>query len=726
MVRAGWSGLALAALLVGTLAGCIQVTTPPAPSSTGFPDDGLTTIAITVVDASGGSALPDTSATLVVPGKGSVRKETDARGQATFTVQPAPACSLTLARAGYQGGGVSVDCRRDQAFRVPLRSLTLPRPTGSTGPGGGAAPLPTLQPGEVLLRGAILDAEAGEPLAGITVQLDAPNGPAQRTAADGLYAFATEPGPHTLTTDAPCWAAGTFPIEVAQDTVLDLRLSGDATPPGAPTGLRATGGPGPGMVAVAWDAVPGAAGYVLMRGADAGSATPLVRLGDSRAYGIHQAGASDRFFVAATNGCGFAGVPAGPVSAEPLPGTPLTPMSTSSAPFGADVSQKSYPVHAPNGSVVREAPWRTVLGTGNCCENHVVTSRDGLLVDIGADTVYVSPDEGRSWSRVTAPVPPLCGEGAGAAAPDGDLVMFDWVSCLPIMDDQVFAFKYSAATGRWYSQHFPLHSPFYDRPWMGVVKGPFEVEGMIVPYLTFAIGGYPSKEVMLVSLDGLHYVLPSSSSLDGLQGSVSLPALDLGPDTDRDWIQGTVNAGIAALDQGLGLRYDLSLLGDRHFLQDGLTWGTAQLAQASLPPGAIQADSRGTLHTVAMEGSSFRYSWSHDGGRTWRDLVQPVGGDAASWDFRAHAGFDQTVVSVHVQKADGDDAFRVFRFTGLAGDPTLLEVLEVGLADAAFRGALTGGGSRFDFQTISFLPTGKVVTSFGDSVHDTPALAIEL
>ena len=140
-------------------------------------------------------------------------------------------------------------------------------------------------------------------------------------------------------------------------------------------------------------------------------------------------------------------------------------------------------------------------------------------------------------------------------------------------------------------------------------------------------------------------------------------------------------------------------------------------------PAAIY--SRGTLHVMDLSGGGLAYSWSHDGGRTWRHASADLGGSAGVWDFRASAAFDEAVAVVKVEKGDGTDVVKAFRFTGLAGNPTLSQVLDVGDGDLAMRGAVTGGGTRFDFETVGFTPTGKIVTSFGDKAHPTAALAIE-
>src|SRR6202008_3135628 len=80
----------------------------------------------------------------------------------------------------------------------------------------------------------------------------------------------------------------------------------------------------------------------------------------------------------------------------------------------------------------------------------------------------------------------------------------------------------------------------------------------IVPYVSFLMSNYAHGDVLLMSLDGLHYFLPTHREL--LETTTPVP-LAMPRDPGRDWIQSIQASSVFPLDNGFGLR-DRSLLGE--------------------------------------------------------------------------------------------------------------------------------------------------------------------
>lgn len=126
------------------VAGCLQ----PGPAGAGVagePDDGLTSLRVSVVDALTGAGLANASLELKVPEIGTFRKATDNEGYAAVTLRPAPLCSIAVAHSGHQTAGATLNCTHDQALRIALKPLdatsaspgstgAVAHATGSTGP----------------------------------------------------------------------------------------------------------------------------------------------------------------------------------------------------------------------------------------------------------------------------------------------------------------------------------------------------------------------------------------------------------------------------------------------------------------------------------------------------------------------------------------------------------------------------------------------------------------
>lgn len=711
-----WPALLGALLLVG----CLQVNAPQADGAT--PDDGRKTLQATIVDEGSGKGLQGAQVTLSIPGKDAVRKSTDGDGQATFTVDPVPSCSLAVERGGYHGSAVALDCREDRAFRIPLKAVPIASPSESPSrpplPGPSAAP-----PGGARLHGAVLDLATGAPVAGATVRLDPPSGQAMRTGADGLYAFDVVPGHHVLATEAPCRVRAEVPIDVVADMILDLRLAPTGTPPGAPGGVRATPGPGPSMVTVSWQPVDGATGYRLLRGGQ-----PFHVLGNSQAYGIPGATEADRFAVSAV-ACGVEGAASAPVSSPPLPGPEPIEPGPVRFPATIDIDEHAYPAWTPDGRPAGERGWRVVTGIGNCCENYLAVTPQGRILNQGASQLVISDDEGRSWTELLAPGVLNYGEGSVANAPDGDVVAFDWTT---YNGDTAFAYRYSAATQTWATMPV-ARQPFFDRPWIGTIKGPFELDGLVVPYVTIVQG----HSGVVMSLDGLHYV---PTTLNLAQGMTDLAPLVPQPDANHDWTAPNGEVDILTVRNGLGFA-DLEDNVEGNVeptaaLSAGLRWTGVTLPQ--VPGRILRIDSAASLHALDAEYgvTEMRYSWSHDGGSTWTGQVIPLEGRVRHAELLVNAALDQVLVMVAVHLTTEPDEqlgpgpeipnrFLLYRFRGLAGQPVLAEILDVGNGDHPLNG-FQGQGDRFDFLSMGLLPSGKAVVSFADLDHFPAAVAIEL
>lgn len=696
-------GLALGLLVVPLLAGCLQGKDPEVPVAD--PTDGVSTLSIHVIDALSGAGLGKAELEIRVAGVGTLRKTTDDDGRVAVNLRPAPTCSVTVERSGYQSGGAILNCSKDGAFRILLKPL---------GTGGaptlinGSAALPPTPPGHVRLTGTLLDGSSAAPIVGAKVRLDPPDGPSTRTNATGFFTFTAPPGLHVLQFDADCLVAGEFEFDLQDDMALDLSMQRDSEPPGTPTGLRATAGPGPGMVTLSWSDLPGASGFVLLR-----NGQPFHRLGHSLAYGVPGAVASDTFALAATNKCGHEGASTATVSAAPFPGA--APSVVAPRQLSVKVLEEERAAFAPNGSALAPRRWRTAEGTGNCCENYIATSPSGRILDQGGSMLSFSDDEGQTWQGVQSPLILLAGEGSVTAAPDGDIVAFDWAT---YNADTAFAYRYSAATKTWHTQPVTSEMPAYDRPWISVIKGPFTVGDLVVPYVSVVEGGIGVKDPLLISLDGLTYV-PSNSILQVGEATVDLRGFTTTPDANRDWLGAMGEFGVVPLDNGVGIM-------ERQGAMKGTpTWRGVNLP--SIPGEILRIDSAGAWHSAGVDGARLTYAISHDAGAHWETtgFTLPSDWSVGEWDFRVNAHLDQAVFAVNAD-IEGNVQQAAVRFTGLDGVPVAKELLYVGGGDGVFGSGVAEQGNRFDFMTLGFLPDGRIVMSAGDARTTRPFMAIEL
>lgn len=409
-------------------------------------------------------------------------------------------------------------------------------------------------------------------------------------------------------------------------------------------------------------------------------------------------------------------------AAGPAPGA----VNGTPTPHNAPGFLRSYPVLDANGVSVGTQTWRVVNATGNCCENHVVVGPDGRIYDIGADEPYFSDDGGLTWKRPAALLALPEGEGSAAIAPNGDFVGMSWD---PYTGDRVVTYKHEAATGRWYASHLALHGPVYDRPWIGVVPGPIQVAGQTFPYATLMIGGWP-EPTTYVSFDGLTYALLSTHETTvrnvPVRAWLTQPA-----HAWADWSQPTAHARVVPLPGGGALVGGALLCPWALFKTDGTTQCFMQPDGLAPSGGILRFDSQGRLHAFEASVSGFYHGISLDGGQTWTRTFHDYPPDLTrmSWDAVVNGALDAAAVAILFQdNADpGNPVTRtvVYKLGSLSGAQTE-EILQVGAGNRYFGVGILESGPRFDFITVGMLPDGRVVTSFGDALHTTPRLAVEV
>lgn len=401
-------------------------------------------------------------------------------------------------------------------------------------------------------------------------------------------------------------------------------------------------------------------------------------------------------------------------------------------PVNPEQQMETYPVLGPDGAQIGSAEWRVVTGTGNCCENYLAVSADGRLVDFGGTLPVYTDDAGVTWNRVEAPL--FYGEGAIAAAPGGDLVGVSWDA---YGGDKLFAFKYTSTTDSWEWVPIAVHAPFYDRPWISVIPGPFI--GTDAPYVSILRGAFPYKEPM-VSEDGLNYERFEVSYLSEVTNGYSeMPSTTADP--DNDWTQPLAAAGVSALGGGRALfvpQNDSSSSCAPLAMEPDFTWRCVQ-GQGSWSV----TDSAGRLHqTYVVDptvGDRLNYVVTSASGAHTVSLPLPRSGDFVRYvDLKANAALGTAVVAVHTTNTatekDGDYLFKL----DISGQvPVLTKIMQVGDADVqayywfdpACELELVGlydcPDARFDFTSVVIMPNGKLAVGFIDSQHLQPALAIE-
>lgn len=410
------------------------------------------------------------------------------------------------------------------------------------------------------------------------------------------------------------------------------------------------------------------------------------------------------------------------------PGLPATV-----EPISFSKTLRTYRTDDATGTQVGTTTWRVVRGTGNCCENHLGVTQSGRLLDYGGAYINFSDNQGATWQRVR-PAEPLVGpEGTIVQAPGGDIVGITWD---PYTGDRVLAFKMDGATKTWSYMYTPLHTPFYDREWIAVIPGPLTVGGQTIPYLTVIRGAWPAKDVWYYSVDGLHYTVAGNKVLTQMAGGAGVSEwLPTTPDADADWTQPISEMGVAPLNTGGALAWRVDTLdsfGGANWwtVEPGsLLWTRFRLGNGSeLPQGRLVQDSRGWTHLVNVQGGTVTYNISQDGGQTWTSTSTPLPADhnVENWDFHANGALGITAVAVHAHNSiSGKDQDLVLKYGTACGQPELTRTYLVGLGDLDAASGL-GASIRFDFATMVILPDGRIATSMMDTLHTSPALAVEV
>ena len=415
------------------------------------------------------------------------------------------------------------------------------------------------------------------------------------------------------------------------------------------------------------------------------------------------------------------GLPAQVVDYEP----PVRKTSFKVTSFGKSPS--------PRDDRVRRAPFRVVERTGNCCENYITIDSTGRLFDLGGSYINFTDDAGKTWKSVRPINPLVNGEGTIAVAPNGDIVGVEWD---PYSGDHLLSYKYDAKTKEWQYLEAPLHTPFYDRPWLTVVPGPFDIDGQKVPYVVF-VDGYPHRGPLLYSTDGLTYIQTSNPFIDQ-HFTETAHKLNTKGSRELDWVLPNSESPISALGGGSALAAPGPFARSWSVLDPKTqTWQALELDVGELD-GRYLVDSRGRLHNLVVSGRSFVYKISADEGRTWKETRGELpAGNVTEFDFRPNAKLGVSAVALHVDSGDADSDV-VFKLDVSTNKPRITHLYEVGKGDTDSTAGV-GQMIRLDFQTIAFFPNGKLAVSFLDSTTGPvyhlaepamerigPALAIEL
>jgi hypothetical protein len=391
-----------------------------------------------------------------------------------------------------------------------------------------------------------------------------------------------------------------------------------------------------------------------------------------------------------------------------------------------------------DGTLLPATAFRVVSSSGNCCENHLVATPTGQLADFGGSYLNISADAGQTWRSVRPPNPILGGEGTVAVAPNGDILGVGWD---PYTGDRLQSFKYEASTQQWLWAEQPLHTPFYDREWIAVVPGPIEIAGTTYPYVSVLRGGYPSKDLYLISTDGLTYAVPSASHVDALVATTLTAPLApvVGPHSDYGQTLGASNLtplGARSIMSGpevlTGLPPTDECASALFVAQADLRWSCYQPATGpSVQWNAV--DSAGRLHAVTWSPTGeVTYVTSADGGRTVEqvDLPLPAGFEVLSpshRDIKANAAAGVVAVTLQTQdtttKKSQNFTF-IYDYDGVSA-PVLDRWYRIGRGDLESGASVTATGSRLDFSSLAILPDGRIAVSFNDTKHTSPAVAIE-
>ena len=408
------------------------------------------------------------------------------------------------------------------------------------------------------------------------------------------------------------------------------------------------------------------------------------------------------------------------MAAPPVPSEPTSP-----TPYPSQRYAASYATYDANGHRTGSAKWHWTPTGGNCCEVYVTSTAKGGLLEYGGSYPYVSPDRGRSWTRVNFVTPLYNGEGAVVAGPRGDVFAVSWD---PYTGDHLQGVKYTAATKKWETAEAPLKSPVFDREWITYVKGPFVVDGAKVPYVTLVRGGTVNKMLELLSSDGLSYTTPTVPNLDVAQSPAETHVFTIPvvKNPDADYWQPNPGTFTLPMNAGGVLLFNNGQddLGADAARLNPTTPKWERVKLAFTPTGTVRQDSRGWLTMVTRKGNDLTLAVSQNGGRSWRetDLVLPptvskIEGDGDFFDVKVNGRLGQAVVSTRADNKAGRGQDLVWRVDVSRAQPRVLKLYTVGLGNAPTAIGLVAGAAadRFDFPSVALLPDGRIAASFQDA-----------
>ena len=406
---------------------------------------------------------------------------------------------------------------------------------------------------------------------------------------------------------------------------------------------------------------------------------------------------------------------AGP-SVPGLPGTPT--------PYPAAYNAATYKTFSATGKPLGTAKWHWTPAGGNCCEVYVTSDSKGRLLEYGGSLPLQSDDNGRTWKQVVFPTPLYNGEGAIVAGPAGNTYGISWD---PYTGDHLQGVRYTGATKTWETAEAPLRTPVFDREWITYAKGPWNDGGTSKPFLTLVRGGTATKAVELIATDGLSYTTVSDPNLDVSQSSTepisfSIPVVK---NPDADYWQPNPGTFTLPMNAGGVLLFDNSTddLGAPAARLNATTLKWEPVNLAFKPTGVIRQDSRGWLTMTTRKGNEIEVALSSNGGRTWKTttLVLPAGltkieGSGSFFDVKANGKLGQAVIATRADNAKGIGQDVVWRVDIRGAQPKVLKAYAVGLGNAPTAIGLVAGlaADRFDFPSVTLLPSGRIAMAFQD------------
>jgi hypothetical protein len=405
------------------------------------------------------------------------------------------------------------------------------------------------------------------------------------------------------------------------------------------------------------------------------------------------------------------------------PSVPAEPAAATGYP--SELHAAKYKVFDNTGKQIGTAKWHWTPTGGNCCEVYIAASRKGELLEYGGSYPFLSPDHGKSWSRVSFTTPLYNGEGAIVSGPKGDVFGISWD---PYTGDHLQGVRYTAASKTWEVAEAPVKTPVFDREWITYVKGPFsDGSGGTVPFVTLVRGGTATKAVAVLSTDGLSYTTPTVPNVDVQSGpEPRLFRIPVTKNPDADWWQPNPGTFTLPLNAGGVLLFDNS--------EDDLGAPAAWLNPTSLKwervrlpfkvTGAVRQDSRGWLTQVTRAGNELTLALSTDGGNHWSEtpltlpsIVSKIEGKTGFFDVKVNGALGQAVVSTRADDKQGHGQDVVWRVDISKAKPKVRKVYAVGLGNAPTAIGLVAGlaADRFDFPSVALLPDGRIAASFQDA-----------